>query len=233
MREASAFGSTSAAASEYRASQQAADAAARAAAEQERIASTGSDALDRALEKALQLRDVSAETVGVVNEQQSAWTVVGDTILSAARAGEYLDEVLKNIAISLAEMAMQGAMLGQGPLAGLFGFSGGVRGSDILSQALRGAIGARAMGGPVSANTPYLVGERGPEIIVPRSAGQVIPNHNLGGTTFAPQTSIIVQGSADEGTLALMQRELDARDRRLMRMLPSQVKNINRDPLRS
>ena len=93
--------------------------------------------------------------------------------------------------------------------------------------------GKRAMGGPVSAGGAYLVGERGPEIIVPRSAGTVIPNHNLGGTTFAPQTSIIVQGSADERTLALMERKLDERDRRLMRMLPSQVKNINRDPLRS
>lgn len=44
---------------------------------------------------------------------------------------------------------------------------------------------ARASGGPVDAFTPYLVGERGPELIVPRSAGTVIPNNQLGmgGTT--------------------------------------------------
>lgn len=39
---------------------------------------------------------------------------------------------------------------------------------------------ARASGGPVDAFAPYLVGERGPELIVPRSAGTVIPNNQLG-----------------------------------------------------
>lgn len=167
-----------------------------------------------------------------------------DGLVDAIIQGDNFADVLANVAQALAKAALQAALFNEGPMAGgggLFGFlggvfGGGVRGNDALSQALRGTGafgGARAMGGPVNANTPYLVGERGPEIIVPRSAGQVIPNHNLGGTTFAPQTSIIVQGSADESTLALMQRELDARDRRLMRMLPSQVKNINRDPLRS
>ena len=34
----------------------------------------------------------------------------------------------------------------------------------------------RAMGGPVSANTAYVVGERGPEVFVPDVAGTVIPN---------------------------------------------------------
>lgn len=39
----------------------------------------------------------------------------------------------------------------------------------------------RANGGDISANQPYLVGERGPELVVPRSAGTVIPNHALAG----------------------------------------------------
>ena len=34
----------------------------------------------------------------------------------------------------------------------------------------------RASGGPVTANRPYVVGEAGPEVIVPRSSGYVIPN---------------------------------------------------------
>ena len=41
--------------------------------------------------------------------------------------------------------------------------------------------GGRALGGPVMAGTPYLVGERGPELIVPDSNSMVIPNHKLGG----------------------------------------------------
>lgn len=39
--------------------------------------------------------------------------------------------------------------------------------------------GQRASGGPVAANSAYLVGERGPEVIVPRTAGEVIPNNRL------------------------------------------------------
>lgn len=35
--------------------------------------------------------------------------------------------------------------------------------------------GERALGGPVSANSTYLVGEQGPELFVPQSAGTIIP----------------------------------------------------------
>jgi len=43
------------------------------------------------------------------------------------------------------------------------------------------AAGARATGGPVSADMPYLIGERGPELFVPNTAGKVLPNSALGG----------------------------------------------------
>lgn len=42
-----------------------------------------------------------------------------------------------------------------------------------------GGTGARARGGSVAARTPYLVGERGPEMFVPRNSGTIIPNHRL------------------------------------------------------
>ena len=41
--------------------------------------------------------------------------------------------------------------------------------------------GARAMGGPVTAGRPYLVGEKGPEIVVPGRTSGVIPNGGIGG----------------------------------------------------
>ncbi|MGA1256883.1 MAG: hypothetical protein ACO3YX_07730, partial [Candidatus Nanopelagicaceae bacterium] len=37
----------------------------------------------------------------------------------------------------------------------------------------------RALGGPVAANQPYLVGERGVEVFVPDSSGRIIPNDQL------------------------------------------------------
>jgi hypothetical protein len=42
------------------------------------------------------------------------------------------------------------------------------------------AVGARATGGPVSADAPYLVGERGPELFVPSTAGRIVPNNAMG-----------------------------------------------------
>jgi hypothetical protein len=38
----------------------------------------------------------------------------------------------------------------------------------------------RANGGPVSANTAYLVGERGPEVFMASASGQIVPNVDLG-----------------------------------------------------
>lgn len=41
--------------------------------------------------------------------------------------------------------------------------------------------GKREMGGPVSAGKSYLVGEKGPELFVPRNSGGIIPHYALGG----------------------------------------------------
>ena len=38
------------------------------------------------------------------------------------------------------------------------------------------SIPARAVGGPVNANSPYLVGERGPELFVPSNYGKIVDN---------------------------------------------------------
>lgn len=53
---------------------------------------------------------------------------------------------------------------------------------------------SRALGGPVSPDMPYLVGERGPEWFVPRTAGQVLPTGTgVGSTsiTLAPGAVVI------------------------------------------
>lgn len=45
----------------------------------------------------------------------------------------------------------------------------------------KGDHGPRAMGGPVSADGTYLVGEQGPELFSPGTNGTIIPNNKLGG----------------------------------------------------
>jgi len=50
--------------------------------------------------------------------------------------------------------------------------------SAIRSQQYTG----RASGGPVAGNTPYIVGERGPELFVPNGGGTIMPNNQMGGS---------------------------------------------------
>ena len=58
--------------------------------------------------------------------------------------------------------------------------------------------GGKAMGGPVNAGTSYVVGERGPELFVPNTAGTIVPN---GGGGRGNTINVTVNGAIDaEGT---------------------------------
>lgn len=50
-----------------------------------------------------------------------------------------------------------------------------------IGNAVGGILPGRAAGGPVSAGMPYMVGERGPELFVPRTSGTIMPNGSTGG----------------------------------------------------
>jgi lambda family phage tail tape measure protein len=75
-------------------------------------------------------------------------------------------------------------------LFGMYAGGGFGTGNAYGNQDLGGFL---AEGGSANANTPYVVGERGPELFVPRSSGTVIPNHALagaGGTTMVTNNYI-------------------------------------------
>lgn len=57
--------------------------------------------------------------------------------------------------------------------------------------------GGRAAGGPVNTGTSYVVGENGPELFVPRTAGRIIPNGGNGSTI-----NITVNGAIDPSSTA-------------------------------
>jgi hypothetical protein len=70
---------------------------------------------------------------------------------------------------------------GGGLLGGLFGgLFGGGGSTGMFGGSVLGLPGF-ANGGSISANQLAMVGERGPELFLPRTAGTVIPNHMLGG----------------------------------------------------
>lgn len=58
--------------------------------------------------------------------------------------------------------------------------AGGI--SDFLGSMLGSFGGARASGGPVSAGKAYLVGERGPEMFVPKQSGEIRASSAVGAT---------------------------------------------------
>jgi hypothetical protein len=74
----------------------------------------------------------------------------------------------------------------------------------------------RASGGPVRRGSPYMVGERGPELFVPSSSGVIVPNgasrSSGGGTTVV----VNVGGSvvSEQNLVEAVRRGLQARDRR-------------------
>jgi len=76
-----------------------------------------------------------------------------------------------------------------------FGSGGSMVGADYsLSSGSSYGLKARAMGGDVSSNAPYIVGEQGPELFVPNRSGSIIPNHalasSMGGSTNVTNVNI-------------------------------------------
>lgn len=113
----------------------------------------------------------------LVNGFSQAGTVLERGLLSALRRGSLGFADLKRVALqTLDEIASQAITSGIGNLFGSGQSSGGGGGlGGLLGGALTSLLGlpGRATGGPVSPGSPYVVGERGPELFVPTSAGRI------------------------------------------------------------
>jgi tape measure domain-containing protein len=82
------------------------------------------------------------------------------------------------------------AEIGLRAILALFGFAGGgkitggnggaIEGDGYASGGKLGFGGFRAIGGTAGSSNAYVVGERGPELFVPNTAGTVIPNNRMG-----------------------------------------------------
>jgi lambda family phage tail tape measure protein len=92
-------------------------------------------------------------------------------------------DLARSIIADLIKIQMRAQMTSMfGALGKIFGFGGG--GSGMFTGST-GEIGGsillgKAGGGDVSGASPYLVGERGPEIFVPSTSGAIIPNNQIG-----------------------------------------------------
>jgi len=103
-----------------------------------------------------------------------------DGVTGAKSFGESIRNLAKSVVDSLIKMLVQYYLTEPlfRALSGGIGsfFDGGSFGKGFMDN-----LKTRATGGPVSGGTPYLVGERGPELMVPAGNGTVVPNNALGG----------------------------------------------------
>ncbi len=115
---------------------------------------------------------------------ERAGELLESTLIKAIRTGKLGFEDLKRIALSvMADIAAAAIRNGIGTILGGGGEGGGHGGllsglTSILSAGL--GLPGRATGGPVSPGRAFMVGERGPEIFVPTSSGNITPVTNGG-----------------------------------------------------
>jgi hypothetical protein len=91
----------------------------------------------------------------------------------------FVDILRRMVAEAAAAKIFEALGFGQKGGGGGFGGIGNVLGGVIdgitgIGGPIR--IPGRAAGGPVTGGFPYIVGERGPELFVPRSSGNILPN---------------------------------------------------------
>lgn len=137
------------------------------------------------------IKDLNKSSQEWADTLQSATRTLIDDLLSGKDAAEAFSNVLSSIANKLLDVGLDSLFGAKGfNIAGLFG-------------------GGRATGGPVSSGTTYLVGEKGPELFTPSSAGNITPNHQLGGAggdiVFAP---VVDARGADEAAVARLETGL-------------------------
>jgi len=113
---------------------------------------------------------------------QSIGTDIKDGIAGLIKGTSTLGDMLNNVADKFLDMALNQALFGS-----ILG-SGGEKGGGLL-----GAIGLFANGGRPPVGKPSIVGEKGPELFVPRSSGTIVPNNKLGG---GGSTSVVVNVDA-------------------------------------
>lgn len=131
------------------------------------------------------------------NEMKEAIEQFGDAakrgFADAIVEGEGFKGILKSILKEFAKAQI---------LMALGGFGNSTTKPSGLLGAIGGAFGGpRARGGPVTANTPYLVGEKGPELFTPSGSGSITPNNRTevgGGGSVSVVNNFSITGGNDE-----------------------------------
>ncbi|WP_298282579.1 tail tape measure protein [Novosphingobium sp.] len=143
-------------------------------------------------------------------------------LLGAIRRGSLGFEDLRRTGLRVVDDIAAQALRGGLASIGIGSAGGGSAGGGILN--LGNLIGSifglpgRATGGPVAPGRPYLVGERGPEIFVPTSAGQIDAGASGGGARSVNVSIRVVspEGSSSPESLRRSSRQVAQAVRRAL-----------------
>lgn len=148
--------------------------------------------------------DVAAMRAGLdgpmADGADRAGRAIEGALLRAVRTGKFGFDDLRRVALStMAEIARSALGAGVGSLFGGGGKAGGGGLLNLASSLIPALLGApgRATGGPVAPGQAYRVGERGPELFVPTSAGRI--ETGLGGGARHYRITVNVGGGAGSG----------------------------------
>lgn len=137
---------------------------------------------------------------------------IGDSMANAIVQGNGLRDVFKNMMQSIMALIVKYIILTA--LAAMLGMVDIAAGTTLMKSfsAMSGlnsmnGIKGKAKGGPISGNTPYMVGEQGPELFVPSNSGYIVPNDKMSGTSggVVNQTINISTGVAQTVRAEMMQ----------------------------
>lgn len=153
-------------------------------------------------------RDVDAMRAGLEGPLAAgadrAGRAIESGLLRAVKTGAFGFEDLRRIAVGvLDEIARSALRSGIGAIGGGSGGGGGLLG--LAGSLVGGLLGlpGRATGGPVVGGRGYIVGERGPELFVPGSSGQVLPGGGAAGGVREVRVVVNVNGAGGDAPKAL------------------------------
>lgn len=167
------------------------------------------------------LIDVRASTLGFSQDISAMRSGFDTTLLPGfTQAGSTLDtaltQALKRGASGFGDLRTTAlkalADIAASASSSLLSGALGLESSSITTSGISSLIGSilglpgRATGGPVSPGQAYLVGERGPELFVPTSAGSVASNGALNSPSRNVSVSIQLSGSSGSDAPGAMQR---------------------------
>ena len=180
------------------------------------LASIGADDLEARTVKIKELTMLYEKLAPLLEEQRRLGREAGEMIAmgfeDAILSGNKLSDVLKNLAQDLMRLIFRNVITA--PLAAGIG------------NFINGGLGFLAEGGPARAGSPYIVGEKGPELFVPGSSGTVIPNdrmNQMGGS--AGGTTVNISYNIQSGvSRAELQPILESERKRLRAEIPDMVR---------